>query len=173
MGLHCDGLRIRDFLLGRGNYVDDIQQSGVLHAAFFRSDVSHGILTSLETAKARKVPGVVGVFDANDIAPLLKPLVARNSFSSFHESEIPILAKGKVIYVGQPVAVVVAESRHAAEDGVDAIRAHYEMLSPVLDVDDATSNEAPVIHDSGSRATYTIISTSRTAKLIAHLPKPI
>ena len=73
------------FLLGRGNYVDDIQQSGVLHAAFFRSDVSHGILTSLDTAKARKVPGVVGVFDANDVAPLLKPLVARNSFSSFHE----------------------------------------------------------------------------------------
>ena len=136
------------FLLGRGNYVDDIQQSGVLHAAFFRSDVSHGILTSLDTAKARKVPGVVGVFDANDVAPLLKPLVARNSFSSFHEFEIPILAKGKVIYVGQPVAVVVAESRHAAEDGVDAIQAHYEMLSPVLDVDDATSNEAPVIHDS-------------------------
>jgi aerobic carbon-monoxide dehydrogenase large subunit len=136
------------FLLGRGNYVDDIQQSGVLHAAFFRSDVSHGILTSLDTAKAQKVPGVVGVFDANDVAPLLKPLVARNSFSSFHESEIPILAKGKVIYVGQPVAVVVAESRHAAEDGVDAIQAHYEMLPPVLDVDDATSNEAPFIHDS-------------------------
>ena len=78
----------------------------------------------------------------------MKPLIARNSFSTFHESEIPILAKGKVIYVGQPIAVVVAESRHAAEDGVDAIRARYEVLPPVLDVDDATSNGASVIHDS-------------------------
>src|ERR1700722_16209732 len=62
------------FLLGRGSYVDDIQQSGVLHAAFFRSDVSHGILTSLDTAEARKVPGVVAVFDAHDVASLLRPL---------------------------------------------------------------------------------------------------
>ena len=106
------------------------------------------MFTAIEVAEARKVPGVIGVFTAHDIAPLLKPLIARNSLSSFHESEIPILAKEKVIYVGQPVAVVVAESRHAAEDGVDAIRAKYEMLPPVLDVDHATSSDAPIIHDS-------------------------
>jgi carbon-monoxide dehydrogenase large subunit len=136
------------FLLGRGNYVDDLQHPGIVHAAFFRSDVPHGYLTSLDLAEARKVSGVVGVFGAPDIAPLLKPLIARNSLSSFHESEIPILAKDKVIYVGQPIAIVVADSRHAAEDGVDAIHARYEMLSPVLDVDRATLSEAPLIHQS-------------------------
>jgi aerobic carbon-monoxide dehydrogenase large subunit len=136
------------FLLGRGNYVDDLQRAGILHAAFFRSDVPHGKLTSIEVTEARKVPGVIGVFTARDIGPLLKPLVARNSLGSFHESEIPILAKDKVIYVGQPVAVVVGESRHVAEDGVDAIRAEYEILPPVLDVDRATSGDTPIIHAS-------------------------
>ena len=136
------------FLLGRGKYVDDLQRAGILHAAFFRSDVPHGKLTSIEVTEARKVPGVIGVFTARDIGPLLKPLIARNSLGSFHESEIPILAKDKVIYVGQPVAVVVGESRHVAEDGVDAIRAEYEKLPPVLDVDRATSGDAPIIHAS-------------------------
>jgi aerobic carbon-monoxide dehydrogenase large subunit len=88
------------------------------------------------------------VFTAEDFGPLLKPLVARNALSSFHESEIPILAKEKVIYVGQPIAVVVGESRHAAEDGVDTIHANYEMLTPVLDVDRATSGDAPLVHAS-------------------------
>jgi carbon-monoxide dehydrogenase large subunit len=78
----------------------------------------------------------------------LKPLVARNTLESFHESEIPILAKEKAIYVGQPIAIVIGESRHAAEDGVDAIHAAYEMLPPVLDVDRATSSDAPLIHSS-------------------------
>ena len=136
------------FLLGRGNYVDDLQRAGMLHAAFFRSDVPHGKLISLDVTDARKVPGVLGVYTAEDFKTLLKPLVARNSLSSYHESEIPILAKDKVIYVGQPIAIVVAESRHAAEDGADAIRAEYEMLAPVTDVDQATSREAPVIHAS-------------------------
>ena len=136
------------FLLGRGNYVDDLRRAEVLHAAFVRSDVPHGKLISLDVQEAQKVPGVIGVFTARDLAPLLKPLIARNSLGSFHESEIPILAKDKVIYVGQPVAIVVAESRHIAEDGVDKVRAEYEMLSPVLDIDQATSPDAPIIHAS-------------------------
>jgi carbon-monoxide dehydrogenase large subunit len=142
------------FLLGRGTYVDDLQPAGILHAAFFRSDVPHAMLTAIKVAEARKVSGVIGVFTAHDIGPLLKPLIARNSLGSYHESEIPILAKDKVIYVGQPIAVVVGESRHAAEDGVDAIRAEYEILPPVLDVDRATLSDAPIIHASVPANTY-------------------
>jgi len=141
-------------LLGRGNYVDDLRRAGVAHAAFFRSDVPHAKLISLDVEQASKVPGVVGVYSAKDFAPFLKPLIARNSLGSFHESEIPILAKDKVIYVGQPVAIVVAESRHAAEDGVDKIRASYDMLPPVLDIDQATSPDAPNIHASVPANTY-------------------
>lgn len=136
------------FLLGRGSYVDDLRRAEVLHAAFFRSDVPHGKLISLDVQEARKVPGVISVFTAQDFAPFLKPLIAHNSLGSFHESEIPILAKDKVIYVGQPIAIVVAENRHIAEDGVDKIRAKFEMLPPVLDIDQATSPDAPIIHAS-------------------------
>jgi aerobic carbon-monoxide dehydrogenase large subunit len=136
------------FLTGRGNYVDDIRRSGMLHAAFFRSDMPHAILKSVDVTGVKMIEGVVDVFTARDLAPLLKPFVARNELSSFHESEIPILARDKVIFVGQPIAVVIADSRHAAEDGVDAIRAEYEALAPITDVDQAMAREAPLIHNS-------------------------
>jgi aerobic carbon-monoxide dehydrogenase large subunit len=136
------------FLQGRGHYVDDLQRAGVLHAAFFRSDAPHAMLLAIDVDAARTVPGVIGVFTWREIGPLLKPLIARNALPSYHESEIPILAKDKVIYVGQPIAIVVAESRHAAEDGVDAIRAEYDMLAPVVDVEQATAPGAPTIHGS-------------------------
>lgn len=134
------------FLQGRGNYVDDLRRPGMLHAAFFRSDMPHARLDAVEIAEAAKVPGVVGVFAAKELEPLLKPLIARNSLPSYHESEVPILAREKVIYVGQPIAIVVAESRHAAEDGIDAIRARYDGLAPVLDLDSATNDGVPAIH---------------------------
>ena len=135
------------FLRGRGNFVDDLKQPGMLHAAFFRSDYAHGLLKSLEVEEAAKTPGVVAVFTAADFAPLLRPLVAKSLNPGYQPCEIPILAQGKVIFAGQPVAVVVAESRHEAEDGVEAIRADYEPLAPVLDLKTATAAGAPLVHD--------------------------
>jgi aerobic carbon-monoxide dehydrogenase large subunit len=135
------------FLCGRGRYVDDLQRPGMLHVAFFRSDVAHGRVRSLDVADAATAPGVIAVFTARELAPLLRPLVARNSNASYQESEVPILGRDKVIYVGQPLAVVVAESRHEAEDGVEAIRAVYDQLLPVLDVESATAPGAPLVHD--------------------------
>ncbi len=141
--------RVEDsrFLLGKANYVDDLHRPALLHAAFFRSDLPHASLKSVDIAQARKVPGVIDVFTAAELSPLLKSLVARNALESFHESEIPILAKKKVIYVGQPIAIVVAENRHAAEDGVDLIQAECDTLPPVLDVDSATSSHTPLVHE--------------------------
>jgi len=136
------------FLTGRGNYVDDVRRSSMLHAAFFRSDIPHAVLRSVDVTAAKKIDGVIDVFTAEDLAPLLKPFVAKNSLPSFHESEIPILAKDKVIFVGQPIAVVVADSRHSAEDGVDAVRANFDMLAPVTDMDQATASGVPLVHDS-------------------------
>jgi carbon-monoxide dehydrogenase large subunit len=134
------------FLRGRGNYVDDLRRPGMLHAAFFRSDIAHGLLKSVDVADALKVPGVLGVFTAHEIGPMLQPLIARNSRPSYHESEVPMVARDKVIYVGQPIAIVVAETRHEAEDGVDAIRAEIEALPPVLDIKEATRPGAPNVH---------------------------
>ena len=135
------------FLRGRGSFVDDLARPGMLHAAFFRSDLAHGRLKFLEVSEAAKMPGVVGVFTAAEFAPYLRPLVAKNSNSSYQASEIPILARDKVIFAGQPVAIVVAESRHEAEDGVDTIRAEYDPLPPVLDLETATGPDLPLVHD--------------------------
>jgi aerobic carbon-monoxide dehydrogenase large subunit len=134
-------------LRGRGNFVDDLRRPGMLQAAFFRSDVAHGHVKSVDVNVAKAVPGVIGVFTAEDFGPLLRPLIAHSRNPSYQSSEIPILARSKVIFVGQPVAIVIAESRHEAEDGVDAICATYEPLPPVLDVDDAITEDAPQIHE--------------------------
>ena len=111
----------------------------MLHAAFFRSDVAHGRLKSLKSARPRKFPASPAFSPQTELAPFLRPLVAKNTNASYQSSEIPILARDKVIFAGQPVAIVVAESRHEAEDGVDAIRAEYEPLPPVLDLEAATA----------------------------------
>jgi aerobic carbon-monoxide dehydrogenase large subunit len=134
-------------LRGRGSFVDDLRRPGMLHAAFFRSDIAHGLIKALDVSEAANVPGVVGVFTAAELATLLHPLIARNSNASYQPSEIPILARDKVIFVGQPIAIVVAESRHEAEDGVDAIRAEYEQIPPVLDLATATAPGTPLVHD--------------------------
>src|SRR5258708_3743253 len=134
------------FLRGRGNFVDDLKRPRMLHAAFFRSDVAHGILKSVNVTAAKKVPGVIDVFTAQDIASLIRPLIAKNSNPGYNESELPILATKKVLYVGHPIAIVIAESRHEAEDGADKVRVEIEALPPVLDVLTATASSQPALY---------------------------
>jgi carbon-monoxide dehydrogenase large subunit len=87
------------FLRGRATFVDDLRRPAMVHAAFFRSDVAHGLLTSIDITAALQVPGVLNVFTRREIGPLLRPLIARNSRPSYHESEVPILPAEKVVYV--------------------------------------------------------------------------
>jgi carbon-monoxide dehydrogenase large subunit len=134
------------FLRGRATYVDDLRRPGMVHAAFFRSDIPHGLLKSVDVSDALEVPGVLGVFTAREIGPMLHPLIAHNARATYRESEVPILPHDKVLYVGQPIAVVIAESRHEAEDGVEAIHAQIETLPPVLDLRSATGPGAPNVH---------------------------
>jgi len=134
------------FLRGRGNFVDDLKRPRMLHAAFLRSEIAHGLLRSVDVSEALKVPGVVAVYTARDLAPFLKPLIARNVNPGYNESVLPILAADKVLYVGQPIAIVVAESRHEAEDGADSITAKIEHLPPVLDILTATDAGAPTLY---------------------------
>ena len=74
-------------LRGRGSFVDDLARPGMLHAAFFRSDLAHGRLKLLEVNEAAKIPGVAGVYTATELAPYLRPLVAKNSNASYQPSE--------------------------------------------------------------------------------------
>jgi carbon-monoxide dehydrogenase large subunit len=129
--------RLEDLRLlrGRGQYVDDLHREGMLHAAILRSSVPHGLIRKIDFKKARAMPGVHAVFTAADISrdggtvptvPLrLLPLPELVPF------EQPVIAQDKVRYVGEPVAVIVAESLALAEDAADAIELDIELLPPV------------------------------------------
>jgi carbon-monoxide dehydrogenase large subunit len=141
------------FLTGRGRYVDDITLPGTLHVAFARSDTARGRLEPVDVAAARELPGVVAVYLAADLAHLI---VDFKTDDEPHGRERPfrLLADGEVRYVGEPIAMVVAESRYIAEDGVDAITIDIEYEEPLLDPRRATEADAPLVHPNTTTNVY-------------------
>ena len=96
-------------LTGQGAYVDDHHPSGLLHAAFLRSPYAHARIAHLDVAPAWALTGVVAVLTGTDLASLVKPVRAGSKTRDYKETSIPPLAVDKVRYVGEAVAVVVAE----------------------------------------------------------------
>lgn len=149
-------------LTGRGRFVDDIALPGMLHAQFVRSTVAHGEITSIDLTAVRDVPGVVAAFAADDLdltditAQLGRPL------SEFVPTAMPVLARDRVRYVGEPVAVVVARNAYAAEDGLEAAKVSYAPLQPVTSEDDALAPGAPLVHEEAARNTLVDVSLFAT-----------
>ncbi|MEZ5407349.1 MAG: xanthine dehydrogenase family protein molybdopterin-binding subunit [Acidimicrobiales bacterium] len=114
--------------------VDDDHLAGAAHVGFARSPYAHARLLGVDTAPALAVPGVIAAFSAADLDVFPAGRFAAAIHSLFAQ---PLLAEQRVRFAGEPVAVVVAESRAAAEDGIEAVEARYEPLPPVLDLDDA------------------------------------
>src|ERR671931_1075453 len=115
-------------LTGAGRYVDDITLPGLLHAAFLRSPHGHARIRSIDAEAARRVPGITAVFTFQTLAEWLKPLPTFGAVPPLLAKAIPIeikhapqypLARDTVRYVGEIMAMVVAESRHDAESGVE------------------------------------------------------
>ena len=139
-------------LTGRALFVDDVNLPGMLHVAFVRSPLAHARILSVDTRGARKKPGVHGVYTAADLGdfwqhgPLLvnPPPIADHVF---HARTQPILARDKVRFVGEPIAVVVAESRYLAEDAAEEVFVDYDPLTPVVDLATALSPNAALIHE--------------------------
>ncbi len=136
------------FLRGEGNYVDDIHLHGMAHAALLRSPHAHARIRAVNTREARRIPGVLSVITFHDISHLAKPIPMR---LEVHPSFVPYLqyplAKEKVRYVGEPVAVVVAGSRYIAEDALESIQTDYEPLPAVVDARSAMKTDAVRIHE--------------------------
>jgi aerobic carbon-monoxide dehydrogenase large subunit len=138
-------------ITGRGSFVDDIKLPDLLHAAVLRSPYAHARITSIDVSAARALPGVAAVLTGADIAGVLPDIPTRamtgeRAVDELHPPEHPLLAKDKACYVGQAVAVVVAQEPAVARDAVEAIAVDYEPLAPVLDPDMAVQSQAPVIH---------------------------
>jgi len=121
-------------LTGRGRYIADVKLPGMLHAAFVRSPLAHGRVLAVDASAARALPGVVAVFTGADLeamtVPGPDPLLAMMGGGG-PTAEYSLLATDKVRFAGDPVAVVVAESRYLAEDGCELVDVDYEDLPPV------------------------------------------
>jgi carbon-monoxide dehydrogenase large subunit len=139
-------------LTGRALFVDDVQLPGMLHAAFLRSDEAHGLLRGVDARAARRRRGVVAVFTAEDLGeywrpgPLLVPPPPIPGLVFNVATQVP-LARDKVRHVGEPIALVIAESRYLAEDALEDIRVDLEPLPAVTDLVAALAPGAPLVHD--------------------------
>ncbi len=139
-------------LTGRALFTDDVQLPGMLHAAFVRSPYAHARIQSIDAGLAREMEGVHAVYTADDLGdyfrhgPLLvsPPPIER---LTFHGKTQPILARGKVRHVGEPVAVVVAESRYLAEDAAAQVLVDYEFLPAVVGLEEATKSDSAAVHE--------------------------
>ena len=127
-GMGSSRKRVEDarFTQGKGNYVDDIKLDGMLSGDFVRSPYAHARVLSINTEAALKVPGVLAVLTAKDLAPL-----GLHWMPTLAGDKQMVLADGKVLFQGQEVAFVIAKDRYAAADGIEAVEVEYEEL-PVL-----------------------------------------
>ena len=138
------------FLTGRGKFVDDLQRDGMLHAVVLRSHVAHGRIRTIDASAARARPGVHAVITAAEIGEVpVIPLRLAN-LPEFKPYFQPVIASDKVRYVGEPLAVVVADSQAQAEDALDAIGVDIERLPAVADRYAAASDESLLFERNGS-----------------------
>jgi aerobic carbon-monoxide dehydrogenase large subunit len=133
-------------LTGAGRYVDDVKLPGMLHAAFVRSPLAHARVLSVDASAARALPGVVAVFTGAELEEITVPgpdPLAAMLGGAGPTPEFTLLATDKVRFVGDPVAVVVAESRYLAEDGCELVEVEYEELPPVTSASFALDPASP------------------------------
>jgi aerobic carbon-monoxide dehydrogenase large subunit len=150
--------RLEDFrfLTGRGQYVDDLHSERMLHAVILRSSVAHGRIRAIDTARARKIPGVHAVITAGDIGNVPTIPLRHDPTPAIRRFEQPVIANGKVRYVGEPIAVVIADSAALAEDALDAIVVNIETLPAVADRDKARKEDVILFEAVGTNLPDTI-----------------
>ena len=144
--------RVEDtrLLTGHGTFVDDVSRPGMLHACFVRSPFARARINGIDTSAALAMPGVHSVFVAGDLNPDVKEAWHAVAGKDIADTPRPPLAEGEAKFVGDPVALVVAETRYLAEDAVELVDVDYEPLPAVADFTKAIGGSAagiPVVHD--------------------------
>ena len=139
------------FLRGKGTYVDDLSLPALLHAAILRSAVAHGRIRSIDAAAALALPGVHAVITAAEIGnPVPRIPIRLQPLPVLEPYHQPVIADKKVRYVGEPIAVVLADSAAVAEDALDAVRIDIERLPVVADRYAAAKGEALLFEETGT-----------------------
>ncbi len=154
MGAKHFGARVKRLedpalLAGRGRFVDDVKLPGLLHGAFVRSPHAHAMLRAIDGAPALAMPGVHAVITADDLPEPMRsarmPMLLPNPALAVARTQTA-LARDEVCYVGQPVALVIADTRYIAEDAAAALAVDYEVRDAVGDCRDAIKDGAPRAH---------------------------
>ena len=139
------------FLTGAGQYTDDVVLPRQSYAYFLRSPYAHASIKGIDLAGARQMPGVLAIYTGKDLPDAVGGLpcgwlITGTDGKPMKEPKHPLLAQGKVRHVGDPVAMVVADSYLAAKDAAERIEVDYEALPAVVDVRDALAKGAPAVH---------------------------
>lgn len=132
---------------GRGRYVDDLSPPGTLHASFLRSPHAHARIRSVDLARARCSPGIVAAYDGVDLLAWCRPIRATITVPGLIATDWPVLATDRARFVGEGVAVVIAESRALAEDALEVIEVDYEPLEAVVGDADGVRAGSPLVHE--------------------------
>jgi aerobic carbon-monoxide dehydrogenase large subunit len=152
-------------LAGRGRYVDDVQLPGMLHVAFVRSNVARGLITRIDTSAAEALPGVHAVYTGSDLNPrvqqfwhsMLGPPPELGGQTQY--PPVRPLAEGDVRFVGDPIAIVIADDRYIAEDAADLVEVDIDPLPPILGTENAAADTA-------------LVHRERTSNIVEHMPMP-
>src|SRR5712672_4096298 len=142
----------RRFITGKGRYVDDIKLQGMTHAHFIRSPHAHAEIKSIDSSAAMKMPGVVGVLTGQQIVDdkignlICGWMIHSKDGSPMKMGAWPAMAPDTVRFVGQAVAVVIAETRNQARDAAEAVVVDYEELPAAADIKAAVKSGAPQLH---------------------------
>ncbi len=126
---------------GRGIFVDDEKMPGMLHIKFVRSSYAHAKITRVDVSKAEKFSGVVCTLTGAEIKKQVQPFIEIGPGGAQKIADYP-MAVDKVVFQGEPIAAVVAETRLAAEDAAELVEVEYEPLPPVVMAEDALKDES-------------------------------
>jgi len=142
---------------GQGVFVDDVKRHNMGYAHFVRSPYAHANITGIHVSKAEELPGVFGTLTGEEVASLTDPFFQLSTPPGAHIKDYA-LAVGKVRHVGEPVAIVVAETRELARDAAELVEVDYEPLPVVVDARRALDDDAPILHDdAGSNMSWSSV----------------
>ncbi len=138
----------RRMLMGRSRFTGDLTRPGMLHAAFVRSPHAHAVVSKIDVTAASQAPGVERLFTAENLGhPYLLALLERDEFVP---TSMPILAGDRVRFVGEPVAIVVADDAYRAEDAAELVEVDWDPQPVVMSMETASAAGAPRLHDRGN-----------------------
>jgi carbon-monoxide dehydrogenase large subunit len=149
--------RVEDFKLlrGRGSYVDDVHREGMLHAAILRSSVAHGRIRSIDVNAALSLAGVHAVYTAADLGSAVPRIPVRlfpnEGMEPFRQ---PVIADSKVRFVGEPMAIVIAETPAIAEDALELIHVDIDVMPAVSSIEAALAGDRLLFEDHGSNSIF-------------------